>query len=84
MIIVVIKINKNVKREQGNCVAFAHFGIHTELTEKHLIIFCRAEEYFRIRVNIVRFDSSLNRISRKSSDSDIWPDEYAIERDGRE
>lgn len=45
--------------------------IFVELTEKHLIIFCLADENFKIRVNIVKFDSSLNRISRKSSDSDI-------------
>lgn len=83
MIIVVIKINKT-SNESRVIASHLRISVFTELTEKHLIIFCRAEEYFRIRVNIVRFDSSLNRISRKSSDSDICGDECAIERDGKE
>lgn len=42
------------------------------LTEKHLIIFCRAAAYFKSRIKIVKFDSSLYKISRKSSDSLIY------------
>lgn len=41
---------------------------HGKLTEKHLIIFCRATAYLSSRIKIVKFANSLYKISRKSSD----------------